>query len=95
MRCMKLPNLALVVLLISSSWVSVAAGIPVIDAANLVQNTITAVEVVAAVLQRVTIIAQQLEQLKNMIQNTENFPAGTWDSDALPRLLELGQTLVP
>ena len=44
-------------------------------------------------LQRVTIIAQQLEQLKNMIQNTENFPAGTWDTEALPKLLELGDVI--
>jgi P-type conjugative transfer protein TrbJ len=70
-----------------------AGGIPVIDVANLVQNTITAVEVVAAVLQRVTIIAQQLEQLKNMIQNTRNFPSGSWETNALPRLLELGQMI--
>lgn len=70
-----------------------SGGIPVIDAANLAQNTITAVEVVLAVAQRVTIIAQQLEQLKNMIQNTENFPTGTWDTEALLKLMELGQII--
>jgi P-type conjugative transfer protein TrbJ len=93
MRRLSVLKFAFVVLLCTSPWVSIAAGIPVIDAANLVQNTITAVEVVAAVLQRVTIIAQQLEQLKNMIQNTQNFSAGTWEADALPRLEELGQMI--
>jgi type IV secretion system protein TrbJ len=34
-----------------------------------------------------------LEQLKNMIQNTENFPAGAWDAEALPKLLELGEII--
>ena len=93
MRRLKPSRLALVVLLTASPWKSTAGGIPVIDVANLAQNTITAVEVAVAVLQRVTIIAQQLEQLKNMIQNTENFPSGTWDSDALRLLLELGQII--
>ena len=72
---------------------SALSQVAVIDAANLAQNTITAIEVVAAVLQRVTIIAQQLEQLQNMIQNTENFPAGTWDAEALPKLIELGDVI--
>ena len=72
---------------------SVRSQVAVIDGANLAQNTISAIELVVAVVQRVTIIAQQLEQLKNMIQNTENFPAGTWDAEALPKLLELGEII--
>ena len=71
----------------------VRSQVAVIDGANLVQNSISAVELVVAVVQRVTIIAQQLEQLKNMIQNTENFSAGTWDAEALPKLLELGEII--
>lgn len=71
----------------------VVAQVEVIDAANLSQNTVTAIQVYLAVLQRVTIIAQQLDQLKNMIQNTENFPTGAWDAEALPKLLELGNLI--
>ena len=70
-----------------------AAGIPVFDVTNLVQNTITAIQAVEGVLQRITIIQHLLEQLENMIQNTENFPEGVWDSQALPRLLELGEII--
>ena len=70
-----------------------AAGIPVFDVTNLVQNTISAIQAVEGVLQRITIIQHLLEQLENMIQNTENFPAGVWNSQALPRLLELGDTI--
>jgi type IV secretion system protein TrbJ len=85
--------LALVLAVVVGAQRSRGAGIPVIDATNLVQNTITALEVVEAVLQRITIIQQLFDQLDNMIQNTENFPEGVWHAQALPRLLELGDII--
>lgn len=85
--------LVLVFALAAGTHRSRAAGIPVIDAANLAQNTITALQVVEAVIQRVTIIKHLFDQLENMIQNTENFPEGTWDGEALPRLLELSDII--
>jgi type IV secretion system protein TrbJ len=92
MRRMRFSGSLLVLVLLTIPG-SVRSQVAVIDGANLAQNTISAIELVVAVVQRVTIIAQQLEQLKNMIQNTENFPAGTWDAEALPKLLELGEII--
>jgi P-type conjugative transfer protein TrbJ len=91
MRRVRFTVLLLLALLMLSG--GVRSQVAVIDGANLAQNTISAIELVVAVVQRVTIIAQQLEQLKNMIQNTENFSAGTWDAEALPKLLELGEII--
>ncbi|MGH7856480.1 MAG: P-type conjugative transfer protein TrbJ [Candidatus Binatia bacterium] len=93
MRSVRAVTVALMIALAVPPQRSGAAGIPVIDVTNLTQNTITALEVVEAVLQRVTIIQQLFDQLENMTQNTENFPAGVWDSQALPRLLELGDII--
>jgi P-type conjugative transfer protein TrbJ len=38
-------------------------------------------------------IANQLEQIRVLIQNTTNYPEGLWDRDALPRLLRLGRII--
>ncbi len=70
-----------------------AAGqIPVIDAANLVQNTTTALQAIESVLKQVEMIRNQMTQIENMVQNTTR-SAGIWDADALPRLLRLGQII--
>jgi P-type conjugative transfer protein TrbJ len=70
-----------------------AAGqIPVIDAANLAQNTTTALQAVESVLKQVEMIRNQMTQIENMVQNTTRL-AGTWDAEALPRLRRLGQII--
>lgn len=55
------------------------AGIPVIDGTNLSQNTVTAVEQVAAYAQQVQQYEAQLQQYANMIQNTGQLPQQLWD----------------
>jgi P-type conjugative transfer protein TrbJ len=65
----------------------------VIDAANLQQNILQYLKLVESVINEATMIANQLEQLRVLIQNTVNDPAGVWDRDALPRLLRLGQII--
>ncbi|HTP29476.1 MAG TPA: P-type conjugative transfer protein TrbJ [Anaeromyxobacteraceae bacterium] len=61
----------------------------VIDLANLVQNTRTALQMVESVLKEVEIIHNQITQIENMVQNTTGW-AGLWDREALPRLQRLG-----
>jgi P-type conjugative transfer protein TrbJ len=55
------------------------AGIPVIDGTNLSQNTVTAVEQVAAYAQQVQQYESQLQQYANMLQNTGQLPQQIWD----------------
>ncbi len=71
---------------------SAAGQIPVIDAANLAQNTTTALQAVESVLKQVEMIRNQMTQIENMVQNTTRW-AGLWDSEALPRLRRLGQII--
>src|SRR6185369_11992564 len=65
----------------------------VIDPTNLVQNTISALKMIESVINEATMIANQLEQIRVLIQNTTNYPEGLWDGEALPRLLRLGQII--
>jgi P-type conjugative transfer protein TrbJ len=65
---------------------------PVIDVANLVQNTMTALQAVESVLKQVEMIRNQMTQIENMVQNTTRL-AGLWDAEALPRLHRLGQVI--
>lgn len=48
----------------------VNAGIPVIDAAGLVQNTMTAMEAVRQTTQQIQSYQMQLQQYENQLQNT-------------------------
>ena len=48
---------------------------------------------VESVIHEATMIANQLEQIRVLIQNTTNYPEGLWDREALPRLLRLGQII--
>lgn len=48
----------------------VHAGIPVIDATNVVQTTISAMQNVAAVAKQIQQYETQLQQYQNMLQNT-------------------------
>lgn len=65
----------------------------VIDPTNLVQNTISALKMIESVINEATMIANQLEQIRVLIQNTTNYPEGVWDREALPRLLRLGRII--
>jgi len=55
------------------------AGIPVIDAANLSQNLVTAIESVAITVKQIQQYKTQLEQYENMLQNTATPPTHIWD----------------
>lgn len=55
------------------------AGIPVVDAGNLSQNIMTAMESVAQTLKQIEQYKTQLEQYENMLQNTAAPAAYIWD----------------
>jgi P-type conjugative transfer protein TrbJ len=55
------------------------AAVPVIDASNLSQNVVTAVENVAHTLKQIEQYKTQLQQYENMIQNTAAPAAYIWD----------------
>ena len=55
------------------------AGIPVIDATNLSQNIMTAVESVAQTLKQIQQYQTQLQQYENMLKNTAAPAAYIWD----------------
>jgi P-type conjugative transfer protein TrbJ len=65
----------------------------VLDPTNLIQNTLSARKAVESVINEVRMIANQLQQIENMVQNTRGYGAGAWDREALPRLIRLGQTI--
>ena len=67
--------------------------LPVIDAANLIQTTMTALKMLESVINEVEMIANQVRQIENMVQNTRNYGRGVWDTEALPRLVRLGQVI--
>ena len=56
-----------------------AAGIPVMDATNLSQNIITAMESVTQTLKQIEQYKTQLQQYENMLQNTASPAAYIWD----------------
>jgi len=75
-------KIALVAMLLSSSLSSTppaSAGIPVIDAANLSQNIVSAYESVAQTLKQIEEYRTQLQQYENMLQNTLAPAAYIWD----------------
>ncbi len=55
------------------------AGVAVIDASNLSQNTMTAVESVAQTLKQIQQYQTQLQEYENMLQNTAAPAAYVWD----------------
>ncbi len=55
-----------------------AGGIPVIDAANIQQTTVAAIENVAQTLKQIEQYQTQLQQYENMIRNTLAPPAYVW-----------------
>jgi len=85
---------ALAVVLALAATPSVTMGqLPVIDAANLIQTTLTALKTIESVINEIEMIANQVRQIENMVQNTRNYGRGVWDTEALPRLLRLGQVI--
>ena len=96
--CPSLPShvaaFALAVVLAVAATPDVTTGqLPVIDAANLIQTTMTTLKMVESVVNEVEMIANQVRQIENMIQNTRNYGRGIWDAEALPRLVRLGQVI--
>ncbi|CAJ3630817.1 conjugal transfer protein TrbJ [Burkholderia pseudomallei] len=68
----------------------VHAGIPVIDATNVVQTTISAMQNVAAVAKQIQQYETQLQQYQNMLQNTLAPAAYVWDqaNQTISKLLQ-------
>lgn len=70
---------------VASSFSGVVApaysfGLPVIDASNLSQNVVTAMENVAHTLKQIQQYQTQLQQYENMLQNTAAPSQQVWDS---------------
>lgn len=62
-----------------SAMTTAYAGIPVIDAGNLSQNIMTAMESVAQTLKQIEQYRMQLQQYENMLQNTTTPTSYMWD----------------
>jgi P-type conjugative transfer protein TrbJ len=69
-----------------------AGGLPVIDASNLTQNIMTAIESVAQTLKQIEQHKTQLQQYENMLQNTLAPAAYIWDQ-AVTTMNELRGTI--
>ena len=93
LRFHAVPFACAVLLAVAGTPVATIGQMAVIDAANLIQNTMTALRMIESVINEVQMIANQVRQLDNMMQNTRNFGRGVWDSEALPRLVRLGQVI--
>lgn len=59
------------------------AGIPVIDAANLGQNLVAAIESVAHTMKQIQQYQTQLQQYQNMLQNTTAPSRQIWDAASI------------
>lgn len=87
---------ALIIPFVASVMVlPVTAGIPVIDGANVVQTTISAVNNVQAVAKQIQQYQTQLQQYENMLQNTVAPAAYIWDqaNSTINKLLQAQDTL--
>jgi P-type conjugative transfer protein TrbJ len=72
-------NIVLMLALAGGASMPAHAGIPVIDAGNLTQNIMTAIESVAQTLKQIEQYRTQLQQYENMLQNTVAPAAYIWD----------------
>ena len=87
------------VALLISAWVLAPsptwAGMPVIDAANLRQNLMTAFQSVEQTLKQIQQYQTQLEQYENMLRNTVAPAAYVWDkaNSIVTRVTEVNDTL--
>jgi len=78
----KNPWATLAVALACTAWPlpQAHAGIPVIDASNLSQNVVTALQSVSMALQQIQQYQTQLQQYQNMLQNTAAPLTNIWDA---------------
>ena len=88
-------NLTLAVVCVATIGPSANAGIPVIDATNVVQTTISAMQNVAAVEKQIQQYQTQLQQYQNMLQNTLAPAAWVWDQaqQTMNKLVQAQDTL--
>ena len=70
---------AALIVALSVGPLTVRAGIPVIDASNLSQTVMTAIESVAQTLKQIEQYQTQLQQYENQLQNTVAPAAYIWD----------------
>lgn len=70
---------AALIVALSVGPLTVRAGIPVIDASNLSQTVMTAIENVAQTLKQIEQYQTQLQQFENQLQNTVAPAAYIWD----------------
>jgi len=56
-------------------------------------RALTALKTIESVINEVQMIANQVRQIETMVQNTQGFSRGLWDTDAQPRLLRLGEVI--
>ncbi|CAG4900531.1 TrbJ/VirB5 family protein [Paraburkholderia gardini] len=83
-------KMVLAILLAGAISGPVHAGIPVIDATNVAQTTISAMQNVAAVAKQIQQYETQLQQYQNMLQNTLAPAAYIWDqaNQTISKLLQ-------
>lgn len=78
---MKMTVVALALALaVTGSGPSLAAGIPVVDVANLTQNVANTIEAVAQTAKQIQEYQTQLQQYANMLQNTTAPASQIWDN---------------
>lgn len=89
-RATRLVQMALATAVAAALGGKVHAGIPVIDATNVVQTTISAMQNVAAVTKQIQQYETQLQQYQNMLQNTIAPAAYVWDqaNQTISKLLQ-------
>ena len=88
-------SVALATCIFTTTPLPAHAGIPVIDAGNLTQNVMTAIESVAQTLKQIEQYQTQLQQYENQLQNTMAPAAYIWDqaTRTMDRLIEAQNTL--
>lgn len=88
-------KLTLAVVCVATIDPAANAGIPVIDATNVVQTTISAMQNVAAVEKQIQQYQTQLQQYQNMLQNTLAPAAWVWDQaqQTMNKLVQAQDTL--
>lgn len=71
------------------------AGIPVVDGGNLYQNTVTAIQAVAAVKKQIEQYDKQLDQYADQLQNTKLPSDWHWDqaSQTMDKLIQTVDTI--
>ena len=91
--CAALVALTIAVALVAGTPVATEGQFAVVDATNLVQNTITALKAIESVINEVQMIANQVKQIEDMVRNSKNIGRAIWDNEALPRLIRLGRVI--